>query len=462
LFTLFIDEYENLYEHAQRYINTLVRERENPVTFKIGARLYGMRTYNTFGGNEELREGSEYEVLNIDQALRNKAEAYEQFALKLCVSRVRFSLNDTLPNGWTDETAAKHLQECFEPSLPVEERVRKKFEGRTGDSPWLATLKRALANFQSSVFPLGITGENDINAIVDDLRFENNPLIEKTNVFLFYRAWSKRAALKEASASIRVSASQFAESQDKQTDHWRVLDKFKEDLRAQMLHELDLHELELPQNYIGLVIWIRMSNGIVRNLITTLKHVFDWASFHNEDPFALHGISLRSQVKGVRDASNWFINDAVVLGSDRGVVMGGVTRIASLMRALRFSEKPPECSLSTFSVDSNSLDEKLRINLETAEHWSLLIRTADRTERNTEMEVIKYRINGMIAPKFDLPIYTRGSIHLTSGEASVIFGNSDEAEFGRMQRVRLARVQPPFSSKNETPVSEPTDELDLF
>jgi hypothetical protein len=49
-FTLFIDEYEHLYEEQQKNINTLIRERENPVSFKVGARLHGMRTYQTWGG----------------------------------------------------------------------------------------------------------------------------------------------------------------------------------------------------------------------------------------------------------------------------------------------------------------------------------------------------------------------------------------------------------------------------
>jgi hypothetical protein len=78
------------------------------------------------------------------------------------------------------------------------------------------------------------------------------------------------------------------------------------------------------------------------------------------------------------------------------------------------------------------------------------------------MEVLKYRVNGMIAPKYDLPIYTRGNIHLSTAEATAIFENSEEADFARIKRARLGRVQPPFTSSVERPGETFTDELGLF
>ena len=462
LFSVLIDEYENLYEQAQRYVNTLVRERENPVTLKIGAKLYGMRTYKTFSGDEELREGSEYELLNLDQALRNKEGAYEKFALKLCVSRVKFSLGGILPTGWSEENAVKSFDDCFEKGSSAEERINRKLLGRSAERPWISTLTKELVSNQKKLVALGVHNLSDINGIIELIRYASNPLIEKTNVFLLYRAWSKKLKLHDAATNIQVDAEKYDSCQDRFTNHWRALDKFRDDLRAQMMHELELDEFDLPQNYVGLNNWIKMSNGIARNFITTLKHVFDWASFHQEQPFTQQGVSLRSQVKGMQDSSSWFLNDARVLGSDIGLVKAAINRIASLMRSLRFSEKPPECSLSTFSVDIDAMDEISRRVLETAEQWSLLIRTADRTERNAKTEVVKYRINGMVAPKYDLPIFTRGSIHLTTEEANTIFQSKDEAEFTKISRARLARVDAPFVLEEGKPNNEFEDELGLF
>ena len=60
-FLYLVDEFENLSEPQQKYINTLYRERETPCSFKIGARLFGVRTYRTLSANEENKAGSEYE-----------------------------------------------------------------------------------------------------------------------------------------------------------------------------------------------------------------------------------------------------------------------------------------------------------------------------------------------------------------------------------------------------------------
>jgi hypothetical protein len=224
-----------------------------------------------------------------------------------------------------------------------------------------------------------------------------------------------------------------------------------------MLFELQLQETGTWQMYIGLSSWIRMSDGIARNLITTLKHVFDWAFFQGEPVYSNGGVSVRSQIKGTKDSSQWFINDARVLGEDLGLVQTGTSRIAALMRSLRFSEKPPECSLSTFSVDLQSLTAIARRVLDTSERWSLLIRTQDRKERNTAAYVVKYRINGMISPEYNLPFFTRGSIHLTTLEADVIFGGGSESDFGRVVRARLQRATPPFSNaKAEITTDEPS------
>jgi hypothetical protein len=43
-FVYLLDEFENLYEIHQKYIQTLLREQKDPVTFRIGSRKYGVKT----------------------------------------------------------------------------------------------------------------------------------------------------------------------------------------------------------------------------------------------------------------------------------------------------------------------------------------------------------------------------------------------------------------------------------
>ena len=88
VFVYLIDEFENLTEQQQKLINTLIREKQTPCSFKIGTRLYGQRTQSTFCADEEIKEGSEYEKLPLDVRFRNKERRYRTFARRLVIKRL--------------------------------------------------------------------------------------------------------------------------------------------------------------------------------------------------------------------------------------------------------------------------------------------------------------------------------------------------------------------------------------
>ncbi len=449
-FTLFIDEYEHLYVEQQKNINTLLRERENPVSFKIGARLHGMRTYQTWGGDEELKEGSDYELLNLDVDLRSDKFNYQEFATELCLARIKFE-NSGWPSGWNDQNAALMFAKTFEASLPVEETVRLQLQKRSGDSPWIENVSSALTAHLNVVGKLGINNAQDVVTILERLRFVDNPLIEKTSTFIFYGAWEDQQNLLEAAESIQNSALEYSLKPKPENLHAKKLNHFSEDMRDQMLADLKMDQNVGPKGllsrYLGVETWIRMSDGIIRNFITTLKHVYDWALFRGEGIYSSSAITLSSQSQGVLDASRWFINDANVLESDRGMVDASVKRIANLLRKLRFSEKPSECSLCRFSVNLNTTSPQARRIIEAAEMWSFFIRDRDRRQRNPGEQLTVLRINPLVAPQYYLPVSARGNIDLSAEDCLAIFASQNDADFKRIEREKVGRCTPPFNKR---------------
>ena len=112
LFVYLVDEFENLTESQQKLINTLIREKQNPCSFKIGARLYGIRTYSTFCADENNKEGSEYEQLILDKTLRENDEKYATFARRLVIRRL--DTRGILANPpETDEEAHEFLDQSL-------------------------------------------------------------------------------------------------------------------------------------------------------------------------------------------------------------------------------------------------------------------------------------------------------------------------------------------------------------
>ena len=88
-----IDELENFTVTQQQLIQTIIREKPRACTIRIGARLYGVKTYRILGSIEENRPGSEFEPVVLDQFLREQpGTSYCDFIRRVCNNRLRVVL----------------------------------------------------------------------------------------------------------------------------------------------------------------------------------------------------------------------------------------------------------------------------------------------------------------------------------------------------------------------------------
>ena len=451
LFLYLIDEFENLSEIQQKYVNTLLRERQSPCSFKIGARMYGVRTFSTYSADEDNKEGSEFEVLRLDAILREN-KYYEEFARRLIAKRL-VEFNSASSNPATLEAMARSLDECFEKqresrfSLAETAYVIDKYSGR--ERPYFKSLRQYLdQGIKASAAP-GVTNSTDIEKILALLQCPEFPLLEKANLFLFYKEWSSKRNLLIAAQAIADDCRSCVAGDGENGRVHKILRYFKADLLAQLFRETDQR-----QRYIGLTTFVEISSGLPRNLLILLKHIFAWATFNGERPFSDGPISMRSQQAGVAEASDWFYRDARMIGREGQLVMDSINRLGTLFRGIRFSEKPSECSCSTFSADASRSSEIARHVLDLAEKWSLLIDVGGQRDRNTERIDAKYQMNPMLAPRWDLSIYRRGALALKPHEVDAVFDPEHTEEFDILAEARVARMKPPFFGHRSKPPGE--------
>lgn len=435
-----VDEFENLSESQQRYVNTLLREKEIPCTFKIGARLYGVKTYGTYSADEENKEGSEFEALHLDDILRRN-RGYPDFARELCTRRLRAA-------GYlsrTEEGASQGdgLDGCFVTfergpfAEPETNEIVQKYEGR--ERPHFVALRAKLARADTDCTAHLRDDPDAVNGIVDALKCPSYPLLERLNIFLLYREWYRGHDLEEAAEAIRRQCSAHVKDARAPSHYGDVLSHFRGDLLAQLLRACDL-----KQRYLGFQTFVDMSDGLPRNLLITLKHIFRWATFNGEDPFRQFPISTGAQQAGVREASEWFFRDARVAGTDGASIRNSVERLAQLFREIRYSDKPTECSLCTFSAEMAAASHEAQRIVELAEKWSLLISVAGgQRDKNTGRVDVKYQLNPMLAPRWDLPVSRRGAIALAPKEADAIFDERQGAVFKVVLRQRVGPMMAP-------------------
>ncbi len=409
-----IDELENFSVDQQRYIFTLLRERKGPASFKIGARLYGIKTYSTFSGDEVIKEGSEYERLALDELLRDNKK-YPEFARKLVAARVAHILLSQPEDA--DKVAAK-LPSMFRGyatskfSSPQVQFVSVKYKGR--DRPYFVKLRKALVAAGSQKGSRALR-ETDVRLIIQALSVPDEPLLEKMNTYLSYRAWSEGEDLRAVALRIQTDCADFQHGvKGKYAD---VYSHFSGDLLAQLFRETGRN-----QEYIGIESFVHMSMGMPRNLLIILKHIYNWAVFNGEKPFQTGVISIDSQQRGVIQAAEWFLRDASARASDGLFLEEAIKRLAHLFRAVRFSDKPTECSLCSFSADLSQISPAAKRYLSLAENYSLLIKVIEgQPDRNSMRVDGKFQINSMLAPLWDLPIYRRGVVPLDHDTVNAIF-----------------------------------------
>ena len=173
--------------------------------------------------------------------------------------------------------------------------------------------------------------------------------------------------------------------------------------------------------------------------------MFKWAIFYGEHPFTENAISERAQIAGAKEAAEWFLNDARSPSIDGHAVRVGVSRLARLFKEIRFSDKPSECSLCTFSADYGACSSRIQQIVDLAEHWSLLIRIpSGQKDKNKRKVDHKYQINGTLAPYWDLPVSRRGAITLTPENVEIMFTSEKNHESGLI-RTRFRREAERYS-----------------
>ncbi|MDR0864911.1 MAG: hypothetical protein LBO74_08270 [Candidatus Symbiothrix sp.] len=428
IFLYLIDELENISENQQRLVQTLIREKNTFCTFRLGARLYGVKTYKTLGSGEENREGSEYEKVVLDDFLRCN-ENYDAFMRQICEHRLKINGIYLKPEQKIDDFIESFNYESFLEKI----KSKKTSQGKS----YLNKLREKLK---------GRVAEDEINDIILNLSSENI-LIERTNVLLFYRDWNKKKNLKQASIEIKASTLEYFKNPISNNNQQKiVLDKFKRDMIDMLARET---REDVP--YYGFDEFVRMSSGTPRNLLNILKHAYKWTYFSEaKEAFRDTIINLDAQTKGIKDTIDWFFEDNRIPAVKDEKPVDCADRLGKFLRELKYSDVPPECSINIFGLNIEDLSNEARIVFHSLKNYSYIVELEARRGKNSNDQYRTYCINGTIVPRWELAVSKRGVVILSQQEAECIFNLSKSEEFEKVLRKKKQKYNAPFS-QIETP-----------
>lgn len=439
-----IDELENFSDDQQRFVNTLIRYRKDNCSLRVGSRLYGVRTLSTDGATGEMNKpDSEFSEIYLDEFVRQVDSG--TFMRSLAARRLQAAGYFAQSGGLSD--IASRLADAFE-----EPDARAYYRELTGaalarfnpaERPHLKRLRGNLLKHLTKSDGRSVN-EADVDRIVECVVDVDNPLLEKVNILLIYRAMHDGEDLLSASRRIQSLAHQFKRDPMSGEYYWQ-LDHYSQDLLAQILRDVKRKPI-----YAGLESVVAMSQGIPRNFIAILKHIFHRATFNGERPFRGGKISMESQQEGVLDAADWFAGDAQPdkHGTD---VRQCIDYLAELMKEIRYADKPSECSVSSFSVDVDALSPRAQAIVKHAENWSFLIRVREgHIDKNSMRVEKKYQINSILAPRWGIAISRRGVIQLNRELAESIFSLQDGATVRKLIAARVAGMNAPFVGRKSS------------
>jgi len=453
-FVYILDELEKFNEYQKRYINTLVWDKQYPCTFWIGARYYGYTTKKT-KTQEELKQGSEFELIKLDEFLRNNETQYVKFAKQLCYKRItKHILKKNIRND--QESLSKVLDEFFEYYEEID-LLKLTSEGyQTKEFPHIEKLRRKLEEGIKTGAANGVKNSEDIEGIIKRLRYPENLISEKLKIFFFYKLWPESKNLIKSSQEVSEEFSNYQKGKKSKFDN--LVEKSKKDLIAQLLYETGNKALYFS----GIDDLIDISWGNPRSLLVILKKIYQWALFYGEKPFREGLISTKAQNEGIYDASKWFYEDAEVIGPDGKSLYICITNLGEYLRGIRYSDKPSEISVVAFFVKKNNLSEIANRFLKLAVDHSFLIKIEDgRKDKNSTRIDDLYQINKMLSPLYRLPIARRGTINLNFDLAESIFNPDKHKDFSRVYKEAIGKMTAPHfgrKKKNIKPSAELFDD----
>ncbi len=421
-----VDELENLTERQQRYVQTLVREKELPTSFMLGSRTYGFRTRETYSAGEINRPGSEFEELRLDAFFLEHEPAFGRFCRELVARR--------LLQASAAHTELEAVAAALDAHFSVPGPLDASFVRRAVDDP-----SKHFTQLARQLSGAGAMPPHDVDAVLAALSFPEDPVKEKLNVLLLYQTWPGDSDVKKRAAQIGHACRRFAagEAERWYQQKWK---HHKRDMYAQLRRE---HQQR--QQYLGMDSFIAMAGGLPRNVLVILKNVYARAEFDGQAPFTGTPISDAAQTAGVHRAAAWFLEDNLPLGALGRQVERAVDRLGGLLRVLRFANRPPEIDSNLFSIDTARLSDTAVRTLKAAQDHSLLVQSErGQRDRNDGLVIEKFRLSPMLCPRFDLPLVMGGALRLSAHEGEAIFGDAESRRYDELRLRRERRATFPF------------------
>ncbi len=371
-FVIMIDEYENFMEPQQRIINTLLKFVKPGLTFRLGMRLEGFRTYDTISADDFIKEGRDYRNVIFEEVLI-KDSGYSDYLKDIANKRLK-KVKHFSENNLTDITdfLGKREDLVQEAKEIVGEKADKIFD----------------------FYNIHTAKDREL------LRCEENPLLQVMNCLWYKRGSSSKEINK-------TMIDYLSKGQNTKVKKYKMdyVDKYKLSLTfiIATIYKKD-------KSYYSFNTFSYLSSGIIGHFIELCRRCFQYAEFENKKELIEKGIIPKNlQNNAARDLA-----ESELQQSRRIEKYGNKLYVftMSLGNIFREHHKDPDIKYpetNQFSVDKTLLPEPIKGAFEAAQRWSIIQRKSKAQQQSIGKKKNDiFTLNRIFSPLFQISYRTRG------------------------------------------------------
>lgn len=432
-----IDEFEKFEDWQKEYINTLIWDKRNPVTFWIGMRTWGCTTLKTKTA-DQIRAGHEFKRINLDEFIAREENLYEDFAIKLYTSRLQKYYQKR-----GRELTQSQVHELFSFKFEVYDEIKViDYLSEKGKSKELKHISK-LRDKDTKEYPIPY-----IDKVIDILiKNEDNALNQKYLFFRFYYLWNKNKSkptldLLQIAKEVNKEFALYKSGNSQIFEE--IVSKRKKDFIAQLCEENN--EISKNIEHSGIGSFIERSQCNPRNLLMLLMKCIEYSNVKNEKPFEDKGvISLMSQYFALYDTAKWFYETIEIKGEEAKRLYDSIFFLTEVLKLYRYCDKPTEVSVFCFNISQAGITANSQKMIDNLETYSIIVKDINgRKEKNSSIQETRYNLNKILCPLWGLPIKKRGVLDLNDDTANLIFDSTFKNLFEEKFKKIKVKFTAPF------------------
>lgn len=400
VFAIYIDEYENLLDYQQRFINTSIKAFEQPLIIHVAMKPNGMRTKDTTGG-ESIQETADFRLLDLDKLISPLFNLFcaELFFFRLInekgivqlqtpIKKEQLQDIDYIGFRSTDEKYRAEVIRLIKRILPS--KTYKQIAGEI-----ISKDREQAYNRWANIIKTGLKAKNAQQYTVEDFISHEYP---EASIVCAALVNQKYKSIEEVVSQLnelkRTGSSKFIQAD--WIHHYL--------LGTLLLIYLPLRTTPSPI-YTGFETFTKLSGTCVRYFLELC-----YLSINQLDPdqdLSDYSVEERAQSLAALTASRKFLEEISGCGRKANRLKSIVNFIGQLFMSYQSRASQSEPERTHFTIVGNLRDPQSQEILNEAVKWSVLLQAPETKVKANRFGSVDYILNPIYAPYFGLS-YNKG------------------------------------------------------